>query len=152
MEYVPKGGAIMDKIKNVLLPVDGSENSRRAMEQAKNLSVIMGAEIVLLYVTGAIPHFIKGTPLDEAEKVQKEEAIQVLAPFQTFLTENKVMYSVSALPGYQVWNTIIEVAGDEECDLIVMGSRGRGDWEGAMLGSVTHKVLAHCTLPVLVVR
>jgi nucleotide-binding universal stress UspA family protein len=152
MEYVPKGGAIMDKIKKILLPVDGSENSRRAMEQAKNLSVIMGAEIVLLYVTGAIPHFIKGTPLAEAEKDQKEEAIQILAPFQTFLTENKVTYSVSALPGYQVWNKIIEVADDEECDLIVMGSRGRGDWQGAMLGSVTHKVLAHCTLPVLVVR
>lgn len=142
----------MDKIKKVLLPVDGSKNSRRAMEQAKNLSVIMGAEIVLLYVTGAIPHFIKGTPLAEAEKDQKEEAIQILAPFQTFLTENKVTYSVSALPGYQVWNKIIEVADDEECDLIVMGSRGRGDWEGVMLGSVTHKVLAHCTLPVLVVR
>ena len=142
----------MDKIKKVLLPVDGSENSRRAMEQAKNLSVIMGAEIVLLYVTGPIPHFIKGTPLDEAEKDQKEEALQVLAPFQTFLTENKVTYSVSALPGYKVWSKIIEVADDKECDLIVMGSRGRGDWEGAMLGSVTHKVLAHCTLPVLVVR
>ena len=142
----------MDKIKKILLPVDDSENSRRAMEQAKNLSVIMGAEIVLLYVTGAIPHFIKGTPLVEAEKDQKEEAIQILVPFQTFLRENKVTYSVSALPGYQVWKKIIEVADDEECDLIVMGSRGRGDWEGAMLGSVTHKVLAHCTLPVLVVR
>ncbi len=142
----------MDKIKKILLPVDDSENSRRAMEQAKNLSVIMGAEIVLLYVTGAIPHFIKGTPLVEAEKDQKEEAIQILVPFQTFLRENKVTYSVSVLPGYQVWKKIIEVADDEECDLIVMGSRGRGDWEGAMLGSVTHKVLAHCTLPVLVVR
>ena len=142
----------MGKIKKILLPVDGSENSRRALEQAKNLSVIMGAEIVLLYVTGAIPHLIKGTPLDGAEKVQKEQAIQVLAPFQTFLTENKMTYSVTALPGYQAWKKIIEVADNEECDLIVMGSRGRGDWEGAMLGSVTHKVLAHCTLPVLVVR
>ena len=142
----------MDKIKKVLLPVDGSKNSRRAMEQANSLSAIMGAEIVLLYVTGAIPHFIKGTPLAEAEKTQKEEANQVVAPFQKFLTENKVKYSMKVLPGYQVWNTIIKVAEEEECDLIVMGSRGRGDWEGAMLGSVTHRVLAHCTLPVLVVR
>ena len=142
----------MDKIKKVLLPVDGSQNSRRAMEQAKSFSAIMGAEIVLLYVTGAIPHFIKGTPLVEAKKTQKEEALQVVAPFQDFLTENDIKSSVRVLPGYQVWNTIIKVAEDEECDLIVMGSRGRGDWEGAMLGSVTHRVLAHCTLPVLVVR
>lgn len=142
----------MNNIKKILLPVDGSENSKRAMEQATNLSTMVGAEIVLLYVTGGIPDFIIGTPLEEAEKAQKEVAIQVLAPFQTFLSENKVTYSMSVLPGYQVWRTIIKIAKNEECDLIVMGSRGRGDWEGAMLGSVTHKVLAHCTLPVLVVR
>lgn len=142
----------MDKINKILLPVDGSENSRRAMEHANSLSAIMGAEIILLYVTGAIPHFIKGTPLVEAEKAQKEEANQVVAPYQTFLTENKVNYTIKVLPGYQVWNTICKVAEDEECDLIVMGSRGRGDWEGAMLGSVTHRVLAHCAPPVLVVR
>lgn len=76
----------MGKIKTILLYVDGSDNSRKAMEQARNFSVIMDAEIVLLYVRGAIPHFIKGSPLDEAEKVQKEEEIQVLAPFQTFVT------------------------------------------------------------------
>ena len=142
----------MDKIKKVLLPIDGSKNSRRAMEQAKDLCVLMGAEIVLLYVTGAIPPFIKGTPLAEAEKVQKEEGIKVVTPFQNFLTENDIKYTIKVIPGYQVWNTIIKIAEDEECDLIVMGSRGRGDWEGAMLGSVTHRVLAHCTLPVLVVR
>lgn len=142
----------MNNIKKILLPVDGSENSKRAMEQAKNLSKIMGAEIVLLYVTGAIPHFVQGTALKEAEKTQKEEAIQVLAPFQSFLADYKVEYSLSVLPGHQVWSKIIKVGETEECDLIVMGSRGRGDWEGAMLGSVTHKVLAHCDLPVLVVR
>jgi len=55
----------MNNIKKILLPVDGSENSKRAMEQAKNLSTIMDAEIVLLYVTGMIPNFIIGTPLED---------------------------------------------------------------------------------------
>lgn len=142
----------MDKIKKILLPVDGSENSRRAMEQATDFSVMMDAEIVLLYVTSGIPYFITDAPLDEAKKAQKEEALHVLTSFETSLTENKVKYSVSTVPGNKIWKTIIKVADDEECDLIVIGSRGRGDWEGAMLGSVTHKVLAHCTLPVLVVR
>jgi nucleotide-binding universal stress UspA family protein len=107
---------------------------------------------LLLYVTGPIPHFFKGKPLEEAEKAQKEEADQMLAPYHAFLTENKVQYSVMVLPGFNAWHTICQVAQDEGCDLIIMGSRGRGDWEGAMLGSVTHRVLAHCTLPVLVVR
>ena len=142
----------MDKFKKVLLPVDGSKSSRGAMEQANSLSAIMDAEILLLYVTDAIPQFIKGKPLEEAEKAQKEEADQLLAPYHAFLTENKVKYRVMVLPGFNAWHTICQVAQDEGCDLVVMGSRGRGDWEGAMLGSVTHRVLAHCTLPVLVVR
>lgn len=142
----------MVNFKKILLPVDGSKNSRRAMENGVNLSAIMDADILLLYITGGIPQFIKGKPREEVEKAQKEEADQVLAPYQTFLDENKVHYSTMFVPGFNIWNTICQVTEDEGCDLIVMGSRGRGDWEGAMLGSVTHRVLAHCTVPVLVVR
>ena len=47
---------------------------------------------------------------------------------------------------------IIETAEDMKCDLIVMGSRGRSDIEGLLLGSVTHKVLTLAKVPVLVVR
>lgn len=142
----------MVKFKSILLPVDGSKSSKVAMENATNLSTIMDAEILLLYVTGGIPEFIQGTPRKEAEKAQQEEADQVLAPYRSFLDKNKVQYTVMAVPGFKTWNTICHVAQDQKCDIIVMGSRGMGDWEGAMLGSVTHRVLAHCTIPVLVVR
>ncbi|TKB07009.1 universal stress protein [Desulforhopalus sp. IMCC35007] len=138
--------------KKILLPVDGSKNSIRAMVNGLNLAEIMDSEIVLLYVTGVIPPFIKGQALIEAEKAQKEEADQVLAPCYEFLEENEVNLSALYVSGLKIWDTICQVAKEEQCDLIIMGSRGRGDWEGAMLGSVTHKVLAHCTLPVLVVR
>ncbi|TKB23271.1 universal stress protein [Desulfopila sp. IMCC35006] len=142
----------MVKYKKVLLPVDGSVSSRRAMDNAVSLSKIMNLEIVLLYVTGAIPVVITGTPRQEAENSQKEEADVVLAPYREFLNDNKVSFNVMVVPAFRVWNRICKVAEEEKCDMIVMGSRGLGDWEGAMVGSVTHKVLAHCTIPVLVVR
>ncbi len=47
---------------------------------------------------------------------------------------------------------IIETAEDMKCDLIIMGSRGRSEIEGLLLGSVTHKVLTLAKIPVLVVR
>ena len=47
---------------------------------------------------------------------------------------------------------IAKEAEDLDADLIVMGSRGRSDIEGLLLGSVTHKVLTLATVPVLVVR
>ena len=142
----------MVKYKKVLLPVDGSVSSRRAMDNAVSLSKIMNLEILLLYVTGAIPAVITGKPREEAEKSQKEEADVVLVPYLAFLNENKVNFNVMVVPAFRVWNRICKVAEDEKCDMIIMGSRGLGDWEGVMIGSVTHKVLAHCTVPVLVVR
>jgi nucleotide-binding universal stress UspA family protein len=142
----------MVKFKKVLLPVDGSVSSRRAMDNAASLSKLMHLEILLLYVTAAIPAVSTGKPREEAEKSQKEEAEMVLAPYQAFLNDNKVNFNVMVVPAFRVWNKICKIAEDEKCDMIVMGSRGLGDWEGAMIGSVTHKVLAHCTIPVLVVR
>jgi nucleotide-binding universal stress UspA family protein len=142
----------MVKFKKILLPVDGSESSRRAMDNATSLSAIMDSEILLLYVTGAIPKIITGKPREEAEKSQKDEADVVLIPYLAFLDENKVNYKVMVVPAFRPWNRICRIAEDEGCDMIVMGSRGLGDWEGAMIGSVAHKVLAHSTIPVLVAR
>lgn len=49
-------------------------------------------------------------------------------------------------------DAIVEVAKIEHCDLIVMGSRGRTDLEGLLLGSNTHRVLKTAPCPVLVMR
>ena len=48
--------------------------------------------------------------------------------------------------------TIVEVAEQQQCDLIFMGSHGRSGWGQLLLGSVTNKVLSHTSKPVLVHR
>jgi nucleotide-binding universal stress UspA family protein len=142
----------MVTFKKILLPVDGSESSKLAMKNALGIVDTMKSELVLLYVTGVIPGFITGQPKEEALQSQMEEANQILAPYREFLIEHRVNFNEVIMPGFNAGEKICVAAGEQKCDLIVMGSRGLGDWAGMMLGSVTHRVLSHCVIPVLVTR
>jgi nucleotide-binding universal stress UspA family protein len=142
----------MVTFKKILLPVDGSESSKLAMKNALGIVDTMKSELVLLYVTGVIPGFITGQPKEEALQSQMEEANQILAPYREFLIEHRVNFNEVIMPGFNAGEKICVAAGEQKCDLIVMGSRGLGDWAGMMLGSVTHRVLSHCEIPVLVTR
>ena len=59
---------------------------------------------------------------------------------------------VVAIASDRPHEAIIKIAKRKKCDLIIMGSHGRGGVAGILLGSVTQKVLSHSTLPVLVLR
>lgn len=142
----------MQGFKKILLPVDGSLGSKLAKRKATEIATAMEANILLLYITGPIPAFITGKPLEKAIKAQHEEADQVLAPYRKYLMEHKAPYNEMVCPGHNPGNEICRIAREENCDLIVMGSRGLGELKELMLGSVTHRVLAHCGIPVLVVR
>lgn len=142
----------MQKFKKILLPVDGSPGSRLAKRNAITLATTMDAEILLVYVSGAIPAFITGKPREEAIKAQKEEAELLLAPYREILQQHTLNYNELVLPAFNPGDEICRIARAENCDLIVMGSRGLNDLEGLVMGSVTHRVLARCDIPVLVVR
>jgi nucleotide-binding universal stress UspA family protein len=49
-------------------------------------------------------------------------------------------------------NAILNVADVRQCDLIIVGSRGHGSLASLLLGSVSHRVLSHARVPVMVVR
>jgi len=142
----------MQGFKKILLPVDGSTDSRLAKRKATEIATIMEAKILLVYITGTIPKFITGQPLKEAIKAQQEEADKVLTPYREYLKEHNASYNEMVCPGHNPGNEICRIAQEENCDLIVMGSRGLGELKELMIGSVTHRVLAHSGIPVLVVR
>ena len=142
----------MQGFKKIPLPVDGSLESRLAKRKAAEIASVMNAHILLFYVAGPIPAFITGKPREEAVKAQQEESDQILAPYREYLTEHKASYYEKVSHAYSAGNEICRIARGENCDLIVMGSRGMGELKELMLGSVTHRVLTHCGIPVLVVR
>lgn len=142
----------MIEFKKILLPVDGSKSSRLAKQHAIGLATAMESEILLVYITGAIPAIITGRPREEAVKAQQEEADLVLAPYREILIQHKMNFNELVVPAFNAGEEICKIAREENCDLIVMGSRGLSDLEGIVMGSVTHRVLARSGIPVLVVR
>ncbi len=141
----------MIDIKKILLPVDGSEHSQRATDFALSLAHRMGSEILLIYCHRRFPTMLGEPYLQNAVSSILQNAGELLAPFAAQLAAAKVPFEDRVLEG-PAGQKIPDVARIEKCDLVVMGSRGRTNLEGLILGSVTHRVLHAAQCPVLVIR
>ena len=137
--------------KKVLVPLDGSPHASLACRHAVALAQGSGMELVLLYCYGELPAAIGGDARDDIIRLSEEEGTAILEPCKRHCEENNVPCKTiirSGGPG----RTIVLTSQSEGCDLIVMGSRGLSDFSGMVMGSVSHRVLRHSTVPVLIVR
>ncbi len=138
--------------QKLLLPVDGSSHSRLAAQHAIKIATSCGiGTVILLHSIGEIPAIIGGEAREELMKEASAAANAMLAEYRELLKKSGVPFEEKIVHGGP-GRTIVEVAMEEKCDLIVMGSRGMSDFEGMVMGSVTHRVLRHAHAPVLVVR
>jgi nucleotide-binding universal stress UspA family protein len=139
---------VYDKI---LLAVDHSEMSDRAVLAARDLAVLSRGEVWVLHLrerelapkTGVMP-------ADETT----DEASAAVAGSVEVLTQAGVKAHGevrNTIFGYAA-REIVNDAREVSADLIVMGSRGRGELAGLVLGSTAHKVIHLSDRPVLVVR
>ena len=138
-------------IKNILLAVDGSAPSERAVLTAAELAPCVGAEVVVLHVreSETVPWVLQAVELTtpaEADhlvdsNVRKLKDVGVSARGEI----------ADAIHGSAA-REILRLAREIDAGMIVMGSRGLSDLAGLVMGSVTHKVLHLADRPVLVVR
>ena len=137
-------------IKNILVPVDGSEGADRAIEKAVMLAEICGAKLNFLYVANinqlAINAVLSDAILDSVTKagnVILERALEMVPAGVA-----KESFSDTGSPAV----VILDFAETNDIDLIVMGSRGLGVVKGVLLGSVSQYVVEQSKCPVLVVK
>ncbi|EGJ50983.1 universal stress protein [Desulfocurvibacter africanus] len=138
-------------LRLIILPVDGSEHSRHAVEYAADLAGGMDAEIVVLNCQPPVPAFLGEPNFQQAVEYRDAEAEEILSPVRDYLSGLGLRFrdmAVEGAPG----EAIADVAKAERADLIVIGSKGKTDLEGLVMGSVTHCVLHIAPCPVLVVR
>ena len=137
-------------IKNILVPVDGSEGADRAIENAVMLAETCGAKLNFLYVANinqlAINAVLSDAILDSVTKagnVILDRALEMVPEGVA-----KESFSDTGSPAV----VILDFAETNDIDLIVMGSRGLGVVKGVLLGSVSQYVVEQSKCPVLVVK
>lgn len=139
------------ELKKILVPVDGSASSMRAAGYAAELAKAMNSELLLIHCHKPFP-VVFGEPYFQkaVDKIMKKSEAR-LEPYRKMLQDSGVAFADKILEGPAA-EAICEVAKIEKIDMIIMGSRGRSDLEGLLLGSCTHRVLSTAVCPVLVVK
>ena len=145
----------MKAYKNIVVPTDGSVNSKRALEHAVLLATSMQASITLVYVANIVSVISNFDQIPNAsgyvtEQVALDMEEGVLEEFSKEIPQDVEVKSVFEVgsPG----PAVLSVAKKYEADLIVMGSRGLGPLKGLFMGSVSSYVVTHAPCPVLIVK
>lgn len=139
--------------KKILIATDGSEFSLKAARLAVRLASSLGAELVAITEETLSEAYLCPPKLvREIEQAFERESSQFLAEIAEIAEASNVPCRTKRVRHSSPFQAILDTAAAEACDLIVMGSHGRSGVEALILGSVTQKVLAHATIPVLVSR
>lgn len=148
----------MVEYKKIIVPADGSENGKRALEHALAIVKRNDAELILVHEQTLYLQFLILTKLQSVVvmylnkllKIWKKQVKKILSEVAEEVPADmkvKCVFEVGS-PG----PAVLAVAKKYDADLIVMGSRGLGPLKGLFMGSVSSYVTSHSTCPVLIVK
>lgn len=146
----------MIDLRRILVPTDFSKHSQNALRYAAEFAGKFGAELYLLHVVQDLALFVPDAvavtpplalPVSQLTAAARE-ALDRLARDEMLQGLNVRQVVREGTPFYE----IIQVAKEEDIDLIVMGTHGHAGLVHVLLGSVTEKVVRKAPCPVLTVR
>ena len=137
-------------IKRILVPLDGSKNSIRGLDNAIYLARQCQATVIGIYVLPRVP-VSTYRKIQYPEKELLKDAERNMEFAKKHCAQNGIMFEKKISfgePGY----TIAKYAKDKKFDIIVIGARGRGAIKEMFFGSVSNYVLHKANMPVLIVK
>lgn len=145
--------------KKILIPTDGSELSNVAEQAGLAFAKQSGGEIVGVFVAPEYqyPVSMEVIPPNYPSEEEYDAALRktgdgYLSPMRQAAASAGVTYSDVIAFSNRTAEKIVQIAEQKDCDMIFIGSHGRGGLGQLLLGSVTAKVLSLCQIPVLVYR
>jgi nucleotide-binding universal stress UspA family protein len=137
----------------ILVPVDGSDNSYRALDAALFLSEKLGSNITVIHVMEDVPvlYIESQKLLSELLENYKKEKQDILSKCSEIATKKGETIKTVLLQGNPA-SIILDFSKKEKYDIVIMGSRGMGKFKEIILGSVSSKIVHHSSCPVMLIR
>ncbi len=139
-----------NNFKKILVPVDGSKCSNKALLRSCELVEVFNSKLILLYVAE------KSTPVNLLDRKEYMELIRKFGnktlERATHVVEKKNISCKTILKEGNVVSEIKKVVKSENCDLIIVGNKGLGAVGRFLLGSVSNKLAQHAPCSVLIVK
>jgi nucleotide-binding universal stress UspA family protein len=145
--------------QKILITTDGSAVSQHTACAGVRFAQQMGAEVLALFVAPEYQYPVYVEIIPPSYPSEEEYQDQMRRTGEEYMGSIMRSCADCALPhtcmtafSDATARKIVDVAEEQHCDLIFMGSHGRSGWGQLLLGSVTNKVLSQTTKPVLVHR
>ncbi|MFX1484913.1 MAG: universal stress protein [Promethearchaeota archaeon] len=141
------------EMKRILVAVDGSEHSLKAVRYACAMGPSLGAEVVLLHV---VPMLVSATPYHDTISDQPFLSLQKVG--EDILTRAKTIARdlgcevIDLITQGDPAAKIIDIAKERDISIIIIGSRGLSGIKRLFVGSISDKVASHAHCPVMIVR
>ena len=140
--------------KRILVPVDGSATSIKALTAAVQLARDSGGRVRILHSLDELAYLSGFEYSGEVIKVARENAVKVLDAAMAIANAAAVTADKQLIdqPGQRLGQTVSDAAGAWEADLVVVGTHGRRGIGRVLMGSGAEQVIRTATVPVLVIR
>ena len=140
----------MKKVKSILVPLDGSKNSFRALDFAITLAKPIKASITGFHCID-LQLVLEYAVIDPVSIRLEKKAQRFLKTAKKRCTKNRVQFQQKILRG-KTSEQILQFSKKGKFDLIVMGSKGQGMIQEMLLGSVSHEITHRSKIPIVIVR
>jgi nucleotide-binding universal stress UspA family protein len=135
----------------ILVPTDGSDGMARVIDTASGLADVHDATVHFVYAvhTASFANLPMETSWESVGVMLREEGEAALEAAERRSTADRIETAIVDGPPSR---EILAYAEETGCDLIVMGTHGRGGLNRLLLGSVAERVVRSATIPVMTVR
>jgi len=141
----------VDKIKNILVPIDGSKSSLKGLKLASNIAKSSNAKITGINIIRYSMGF-QFPVSSEFKQKHIKSAETIISEAQKITKDEKVVFVGKILTGENIGKTILQFLKTRKFDLIVIGSRGPNPGSEIFLGSVANYLLHKSKIPITIVK